>query len=162
MGNTALFQFICTDCSIMWLKTDAYPMKTSAFSTTATVDSPIQKGTRLRANMHALQQHRSKNSFFIPPSLLPLPSSHLTLSQTDPLDRHSLTLTQAHWEQSKWPKLVSAVKSHRGISFAKELESNSPMSREATWEKRYWGVFPSRAEVCVLFNRICFYYFSNL
>ena len=110
----------------MWLKTDAYPMKTSAFSTTATVDSPIQKGTRLRANMHALQQHRSKNSFFIPPSLLPLPSSHLTLSQTDPLDRHSLTLTQAHWEQSKWPKLVSAVKSHRGISFAKELESNSP------------------------------------
>lgn len=55
-------------------------------------------------------------------SLLPLPPTPISLSHKwdrGSLDRHSLTLTQAlciNWEQSKWLKLVLAVKSHHGMS----------------------------------------------
>lgn len=85
--NLLLYIYFCTDCSFLVYYfehqsyIDACPKENNGFQQQI---QSISKGTSLRANMHALQQHRSKNSIFIPPSLLPLPSSYLTLSQTDP------------------------------------------------------------------------------
>lgn len=95
--------------------------KTMVFSTTAAVDSPIRKLCISKANVHALQQHKSKNRFFIPRSLLPLPPSHFISSQTGgpwtDISSAKQRLPIYTWEQSKWLGRVLAVKSHHGIYF---------------------------------------------
>lgn len=96
--------------------------KTSVVSTTATVDSPLQKvhGSKPIC-MHYSNTGLKIASFFLPHSYLCPPPISLSHFKSDRGSLDRLTLTQALYidrEQSKWLKLVSAAKSHHGMSFA--------------------------------------------
>lgn len=124
--------------------------KSSIFYITGSDFSSIwlsySKGTRLQANMHALQQHRSKNSVFIPPSLLPLLPSHLTFSlqvrpgvpgqkephpNTDSLSIYIYTGNRVNgWSLYLLWKAIM-------LCLSQELESCSQMSRAAMWDRKY-------------------------